>query len=276
MNSVRKGYVTLANGRQVHYRRAGEGAPVLLLHPSPLSSAFFEPLIAFLSKNFDVIAMDTPGYGDSDPLQEPGDDLAAYVDVIGEVLDTLGLERALLYGNATGAQQAIESAKRFPETISGLVLENAAAFTDAEREAMLGDYFPEIVPQADASHLELVWKIARQTYQYFPWFDTRESARVSSMEPPEALVQATALAYLKAGEDYARAYRAAFANERPEQLAAVTVPVKVMLWQDSILLDYSRRLQAADMPPNIAFVDVGGGIEARYAAVGRALEQLQG
>lgn len=269
---MHKAYVTLANGRQVHYRRAGEGAPILMLHPSPLSSAFLEPLINFLSDEFDVIAMDTPGYGDSDPLAAPDDSLLPYLDVIGELLEALDLKKTLLYGNATGAQLAIESAKRFPGKINGVVLENAAAFTDTEREAMLGPYFPDLTPCDDGAHLALVWQIARQTFQFFPWYDTSEQARVADSEPPEALVQAVAMAYLRAGPDYARAYRAAFANERPEQLAAVTVPVQVLLWEDSILLDYSRRLQQAQMPENVEFIGVAPGIEARYAAVRKALQ----
>jgi pimeloyl-ACP methyl ester carboxylesterase len=269
---VRKDYLTLANGRQVHFRQAGQGAPVVMLHPSPLSSAFLVPLMEYLSPDFNVIALDTPGYGDSDPLESPGDTLEPYVDVIGEVLEQLGLESALLYGNATGTQLAIESAKQFPERLAGIVLENAAAFTDAEREAMLGPYFPDLAPQDDGSHLSLVWRMARQTFQFFPWWDTSEQARYSEAEPPETLVQATAMAYLRAGPDYARAYRAAFVNERPEQLAAVAVPVSVILWQDSMLLDYSRRLQQAEMPDNIEFIDAGSGIEARYNAVRTALQ----
>ena len=267
-------YLTLGNGCQVHYRRAGKGAPVLMLHPSPLSSAFFEPLIEHLCVDFDVIAMDTPGYGCSDPLKSPGDDLAPYVEVIGEVLQSLSLSEALLYGSATGTQLAIEAAKRYPGQIAGIVLENAAAFSDTEREQMMEPYFPDLHACEDGSHLALVWRIARQTFQYFPWYDAREEARISDVPPSDMLVQATAMAYLVAGPDYARAYKAAFANERPEQLAAVEVPAKVMLWQDSPLLDYSRRLQTATMPENIDFVEVGSGIETRYDAVRQALKDL--
>lgn len=276
MRTVQRDYLTLGNGLQVHYRRAGQGAPVLMLHPSPLSSAFLQPMLNYLSDSFDVIAIDTPGYGDSDPLENPGDDLVAYVEVIGEVLDALGLNNALLYGNATGAQLAIESAKQYPDKVAGVVLENAAAFTDEERAKMMRPYFPDLSPTEDGSHLELVWRIARQTFLYFPWYDTSEAARVSQLEPPQALVQATAMAYLKAGTDYARAYRAAFDNERPAQLAAVEQPVKVMLWHDSPLLAYSHRLQEADMPSNVEFIEVDSGIEARYAALALALNSLLG
>jgi pimeloyl-ACP methyl ester carboxylesterase len=271
--ACRSDYLTLGNGRQVHYLRAGAGSPVLLLHPSPLCAAFLKPLIDFLSRDFDVIAMDTPGYGSSDPLADPGEDLQPYVVVVDEFIDRLGVGPLPLYGNATGAQLAIECAKFREGRVSGLVLENAACFSDEDRERLLGRYFPDLSPRADGSHLELVWQIARQQYQFFPWYDTSESARVSNLEPPLALVQATVQSYLQAGPDYARAYRAAFANERPEQLAAVTRPVEVLLWEGSILLQYSRRLQRAEMPTNICFTEVGGGIEQRYTAVSDALSR---
>ncbi len=81
---------------------------------------------------------------------------------------------------------------------------------------MLGPYFPDLDPKSNGDHLALAWQMARQTFQFFPWYDTSSAARVSNTEPPQAAVHAMAMAYLKAGPDYSRAYRAAFANERPE------------------------------------------------------------
>lgn len=273
--AIRSDYVSLSNGRQVHYRRGGSGAPVLLLHPSPLSSAFLQPLLQYLEPNFDVIAMDTPGYGNSDPLDDDRDNLEPYVDVIGEFARALGLSRVTVYGNATGAQLAIESAKAHENIIGALVLDNAACFSEVEQQSILADYFPDLTPQADGEHLALAWKIASQMYRYFPWYDTSDEACFSENQPPVELVDATARAYLQAGTDYARAYRAAFANERSEQLAAVTQATKVMLWQDSMLLSYSRRLQESDLPPNIEFVEVHAGVEARYGAIRDALSGVQ-
>ena len=274
---VRRGYVTLGNGCQVHYRRAGQGCPLLMLHPSPLCSAFLEPLMQELASEFDVVAMDTPGYGNSDPLATPDESLVPYVEVIAEVLDLLELQRPLLYGNATGAQLAIESARAFPGRLAGLVLENAAAFTDDERDTIQQGYFPDLSPTEDGEHLQLAWIMARQTFQFFPWYDTSDSARVAAAAPPDAVAQAVALAYLRAGPDYPRAYRAAFANERPENLAAVKLPTTVLLWSDSVLLTYSERLRAAPMPDNIRFRAVSSGVEARFSAVREALcEQRDG
>ncbi|MEM6606286.1 MAG: hypothetical protein AAF671_11040, partial [Pseudomonadota bacterium] len=42
-----------------------------------------------------------------------------------------------------------------------------------------------------------------------------------------------ALAFLKAGENYDRAYRCAFANERLERLVAVQKPVHIVVWDEA-------------------------------------------
>jgi tRNA (guanine-N1)-methyltransferase len=49
-------------------RIVGSGPPVLLLHPSPQSGAFSLPMARRLAPDFTAIALDTPGYGLSDPL----------------------------------------------------------------------------------------------------------------------------------------------------------------------------------------------------------------
>ena len=72
MTKITRHFVTVGS-RQVHYRRAGSGPPVVLLHPSPNSSASMAPFMRALAPNFTAIALDTPSYGLSDPLavEEP-------------------------------------------------------------------------------------------------------------------------------------------------------------------------------------------------------------
>ncbi|MEQ9444839.1 MAG: alpha/beta hydrolase, partial [Rhodospirillaceae bacterium] len=65
--AIRKGFVNVGNG-QVHYRAAGSGPPVILLHDSPRSSVLHIPLVEHFSDRFTAIAIDTPGYGNSTAL----------------------------------------------------------------------------------------------------------------------------------------------------------------------------------------------------------------
>src|ERR1700733_5836954 len=62
-------YVKLSKFR-VHFVEAGAGPVVVLLHgsgPGATGSTNFSPNIAPLSSRFRVIAVDMPGWGESDP-----------------------------------------------------------------------------------------------------------------------------------------------------------------------------------------------------------------
>lgn len=51
------------NGTTIHYVRGGKGAAVILVHGFPQDWSEFKKVMPLLSKNFDVIAVDTRGIG---------------------------------------------------------------------------------------------------------------------------------------------------------------------------------------------------------------------
>ena len=53
-------------GLRLHYRTGGDGPPVLLLHGWPTSSALWRDCLPALSETNRVLALDLPGFGDSD------------------------------------------------------------------------------------------------------------------------------------------------------------------------------------------------------------------
>jgi pimeloyl-ACP methyl ester carboxylesterase len=204
----------------------------------------------------------------------PSEDLQPYVDWLAGFMQGLGLESAGIHGSATGAQLAIQFARTHPDKTRFVMLENAVHFTDAEREDILANYFPDMSPQEDGSHLMLAWKMAKGLFRQFPWYDDRPEARVSDAQPPTALVHATALAYLHSGIDYARAYKAAFLNEDANNLRAIAKPARVIRWQGSILKRYADRLDNFEWPAHIQMVPAGVSIEERYAAIRETLREL--
>ena len=128
----------------------------------------------------------------------------------------LGVTEVALYGSATGAQIAIEFAKAYPEKCRQLILDNAAHFTDSERDDIMSRYFPSIEAQADGAHLQTAWTMAHGLFKWFPWYAQDHDHLIHDDEPPTAMVHATALAYLTAGKDYAQAYRrAVFTMRKP-------------------------------------------------------------
>lgn len=275
---ISRHFITINDGSQpllIHYRKlsaqqlsAQPCHTVVMLHPSPLSSHFMQPLMPALSACHDVIAWDTPGYGDSQHIgvenkHKNNNVLHDYCQCLSAFITALKLERVVLYGNATGAQIAIEFAKLFPEQCERLMLENVAIFHRQEREAMLAQYFPDLTPTTDGSHVEKIWEIVNKMYQYFPWYDERPEAKLSLPTPSIELIQQTALDYLKAGSAYADAYIAAMQNEKLEQLVAVPVAVDIVLWPDSIIYSYCQRLAQLTLPDYIKLHPIAAGMDAR-------------
>jgi pimeloyl-ACP methyl ester carboxylesterase len=116
-----RGY-TGASGAQLHYRMLGEGPPVFLMHSSPLSSAFMLAQLQVLADaGYRAIALDTPGYGQSDPLPTPPQSLTDYARAFLAGIDAMGgidTTRFALYGTATGAQLALALVRHAPRTLN--------------------------------------------------------------------------------------------------------------------------------------------------------------
>ena len=148
------------------------------------------------------------------------------------------------------------------------MLDNAAHFTDAERDDILARYFPDIAPREDGSHLADTWAMAKGLFRGFPWYEEPEKPLP---DPPLAVVQATALATLVAGVDYARAYRAAFNNERAERVQSLTVPTTVLRWAGSLLREQSDRFDEFDWPEHITMKHSEASPEARFSALRAAI-----
>ncbi|MFJ9381226.1 alpha/beta fold hydrolase [Streptomyces sp. NPDC101455] len=105
----------------VHVRRGGQGPPLVLLHSNGLSWREFESPMQRLAGNFDVVAWDMPGQGDSDPVTWDTP-IEGYADVVSELIDYLGLERPFVVGCSVGAFIAASLAARRGERLAGVVL----------------------------------------------------------------------------------------------------------------------------------------------------------
>ena len=267
---IRRGFIDIEDGdnpRVIHYYACGSGPPLILLHPSPASASQFVPLLPRLGEQVTAIAIDTPGYGYSDGFPEPANDLSPYTERLQRFQKAIGADRILLYGSATGAQIAVEYAKRYPESCHALVLDNIGDFPDEERERVMAGYFPDLAPDGTGSQLTRAWSMALDVMRFFPWNDNRREARLPARSIDPALTQKMLIQFLLAGPDYHKAYRAAFRNERAEALQAVTTKTIVIRSSGSIIRDYADRLDAFEMPANITMIPCGASIEERAATM---------
>lgn len=218
--------------RQVHYRRGGRGPVVLLLHQSPQSSREMEPLIAAWGHAFTLIAPDSPGYGFSEPLRfAAGRSAEATIDdfarAILEFVTALGVGRFGVYGFHTGASIGAALAEASPDRVAAVACNGFVVMTEPEREAILRDYLPPLVPRWDGGHLAWLWARVREQAIFFPWHDRRAATRLDFDMPPADGLHAGLLEFLAAGDHYHTAYHAAFCDRAERRLPAMRVPLLI-------------------------------------------------
>jgi pimeloyl-ACP methyl ester carboxylesterase len=115
-----------ARGLRVAYRRRGEGATVVLLHGGMSDSREWLPQIRDLSRDHDVIAMDSLGCGGSDDPPE-GFGLADHSAVLAEALGAIGVPSAHVVGLSLGSVYALALYRESPRSVRSMVLAGAYA-----------------------------------------------------------------------------------------------------------------------------------------------------
>lgn len=253
---------------QLHVRRAGEGPPVILLHPSPQSGAFSIPMATRLAQNFTAIAVDTPGYGLSDPLPGgyKGPGLDDYLPPLVALLDSLGIEKAAFYGNATGAEIAHIFAAAHPDRVAVCMLDTAGDVSDDFVDTLTEGYFPDTTPRRDGGHLLTHWDMVRSLNLFAPWQFTNKESRLPVDMPAPENIQAKLLDYLRAGANYADAYKPAFYTAKHHLISRVTVPATLTRWAAKPDLTEVDDLIAAGLPDNFTVLHAGPTMDERLAA----------
>lgn len=109
------------NNVDIAYRRIGQGAPVLLLHPIGLDSSWWQPFAERLAPSFCVLSMDFRGHGGSAPVGGEVE-LADLADDAAALLRALGLAPAQVVGLSMGGMVAQSLAIRHPDAVRSLAL----------------------------------------------------------------------------------------------------------------------------------------------------------
>ena len=216
-------FVTVAN-RRVHYRQAGSGPVVIMLHASPNSAKVVEPVQQVFAADFSTIAVDLPGYGLSEPLDV--DDLRTedLADAIVALMDTLGIGQAALYGRHTGAGIAVEAANRHPHRVSMVLTDGFPVFEKPYSEERLDEYLGSIDPKWDGSHLVWLWFRCRDLYVFWPWDKRTAGARADTDVPHVDSIHRCALELLEAGNGFRKVYASAFRHAGLKMIDQLKVP----------------------------------------------------
>jgi 3-hydroxybutyryl-CoA dehydrogenase len=233
---IRRGYVRVPHG-QMHYAACGDddstATPVLLLHQTPRSWREYAAVLPLVGAHRRAIALDTAGFGESDPVAEAG--IEAWAGAAIEALAALGVARAHVVGHHTGGVIAVELAARAPERVASLVL-SSTPYTDAAFRRARAERPPidAVEPSGDGSHLAALWQ---KRQPFYP------------ADRPE-LLQAFVADALKASGDVEAGHRAVASYRMEERIGAVRAPVLLLHASDDPfavphLAEWRRLLPAA-------------------------------
>lgn len=195
MPDIRRAFVDAEYG-QMHYRSAGKQSdklPLICLHQSPKSSQEFIEFMKVASNDRLVIAIDSPGHGESD-VPKNQMNIEDFARQIWSALQAMGLKKIDLLGHHTGAKVATEMAWQHPDRIGGIVMVSALVLTPAEQDNFKSMFKP-IPLDEEGTRLKEMWA---KSIQY--------------RGPGVTLVQlaASMAENLRAGEAYEWGHEAAF------------------------------------------------------------------
>jgi haloacetate dehalogenase len=121
--------VTTRDRVRIHYRRAGQGPPMVLLHGYPQTGHMWRKVMPALAGRFTVVAPDLRGYGDSD-RPAAGYDKRTMARDVADVILALGLGPVVVVGHDRGARVAHRFALDHPTRLTRLVLLDIAPTYD--------------------------------------------------------------------------------------------------------------------------------------------------
>lgn len=121
----------------VHYEVIGRGRPLVFIHGWLGSWRYWVPAMEELSTKHRTYALDLWGFGDSDKLSAYYS-IDAYVELLREFLEQLGIGRVPIVGHALGGLVALLFAARDPERVEQVMGVSVPIAGDAINRPLAG------------------------------------------------------------------------------------------------------------------------------------------
>jgi len=215
-------YIDLKDG-QLFVRRwgSGSGRPLIILPPAPGSASQLDSIPALLGAGHEVLAIDLPGCGDSDPFANSPRSVESMAGIVREGLTKLNVDRFDIYAKNGGASVAVALAATGAK-IESMVLDSPPALSSAERQEIAPNYAEPIRLDWDGSHIIRLWHAARDQELFWPWYK-RDIDHIRQNDPDVDAARLTVEvhAYLKNYQSYADVWKSVLSYPLEEALADI-------------------------------------------------------
>jgi pimeloyl-ACP methyl ester carboxylesterase len=186
-----------------------------------------QALAAALSTDRMTLAPQLPGLGESDSLPSPT--LGAYVSVLDDVLDALGVDTADVVAEGLGTVFAAALAANRPRRVRRLIVDGAPRIRSRDRKRFVREYCPRMVPDRSGAYLLRLWEQLRSAQMSWPWFDrTAGAARIRTPDLDADVMHAALVDAMKQPGNYGDAARAALDAAMRDIVRSIAQPVLAM------------------------------------------------
>jgi len=243
----------LINGRQVRYLDYGSGPALVLLHGMAASWQWWLENIPALAQHHRVIAVDLPGFGQSEPLPAPAE-MATHARTVLDLLTSLGVESATVSGHSMGGLVAMAMFVADPPRVRSLILVDSGGVPMSERRLAV------ILVALRINAAILRRRFTRRALATKPWV-RRLALRAAFRDPrvmsPELAAETMPLF---GGPGLVNAVAAAGRAVRTTVLETITCPV-LLVWgeHDAIASARGARQMHDRLPDSELVVFAGAG-----------------
>ncbi|GAB1419226.1 alpha/beta hydrolase [Bacteroidales bacterium] len=147
---------TFYHQKKIAYTVSGDGSNLIFLHGFPMDHRVWDGFIPVLESHFRVIAIDLPGFGQSE-MQGHIHSMDMMAGAVNAVMEQEQIAKAVIVGHSMGGYVAMAFAGLFPSKLEGIVLFHSHAAADDE--AALASRNAAIA-QASSDHLTFVSQFA--------------------------------------------------------------------------------------------------------------------
>ncbi|MDQ2903798.1 MAG: alpha/beta hydrolase [Chloroflexota bacterium] len=239
---------TRIDGVQIAYDDHGVGLPVIFLHAFPLNRGMWQGEIEALLKEgrYRLVALDWRGFGESEidaeisPMERFADDVAG-------LMDTLGMQNAVLCGLSMGGYAAFAFLRKYPQRVAGLVLADTRPGADSDEARANRENVARLAESqgTDAiADLQLPRLLSEDTRQHHPEVELRARQMIHAALPQGIAAASRGMARRTAADDL---------------LAEIACPVLVIVGEQDALT-----------PPGVAQEYAARIPEAQYIAIPRS------
>ena len=120
-------------GKKIAYKREGFGEVIFLIHGFLENMNMWDEISAGFIKTHEIVRVDLPGFGKSDPLAS-SPSMSLYAECVNQLILELNIGNFTLIGHSMGGYVGLELLKICPEKINHFILFHSTAKADSEQK----------------------------------------------------------------------------------------------------------------------------------------------